>query len=47
MVIVHNASLMKALQQAVWCRLMFNVTAMGMAIPRPTGKSRDIEAKTV
>lgn len=44
---VYNASLMKALQQAVWGRLMFNVTALGMVLPRPTAKSRDIEAKAV
>lgn len=38
---------MKALQQAIWCRLMFNVTALGMVLPSPAANSRDIETKAV
>lgn len=38
---------MKAVQQAVWGRPMFSITALGMVFPSPTANSRDIEAKAV
>lgn len=47
LVVLCNAGLMKAVQQAIWCRPMFNVTAWGMVLPSPTANSRDNEAKAV
>lgn len=36
---------MKAVQQAIWCRPMFSVTALDMVLKSPSASSRDIEAK--